>query len=111
MGIFNRLRKSPTPLKVNLSENSTKKQYNALNNTQKARFRNFKNRYPGKSHKNIYNQIMREKEHSYTPSEKGNIHHLLNTNQAFSLKQAHNKILKMREPTPGFGAHSYFENR
>jgi len=93
---------------TNLANSGLKNEYNALNNNQKARFRNFKNRYMWVSYKNIYNQITREKEHNYKPTEKRNINHFIKT-QHLSARQAHNKIIRMREsakkfvPIPGFG--------
>ena len=101
---------------TNLANFGLKNKYNALDNNQKARFRNFKNRYLARiSYQNIYNQLMREKEHNYTPTEKRNIHHFIKT-QYLSARQAHNKIIGMREsakkfvPIPGFGR-SYMQNR
>jgi predicted enzyme involved in methoxymalonyl-ACP biosynthesis len=99
---------------TNLAKSGLKNEYNALNNNQKARFRNFKNRYMW-GYKNIYNQLMREKEHNYNQYEKGNVHHFIKTHH-LSVRQAHNKIMSMREsakkfvPIPGFGQ-SYMQNR
>jgi hypothetical protein len=83
---------------TNLANSGLKNKYNTLDNNQKARFRNFRNRFMARiSYQNIYNQIMREKEHKYTPSEKSLVHHFMKT-QNMTAIQAHNKILKLRKP-------------
>jgi len=94
---------------TNLVNSGLKNKYNALDNNQKARFRNFRNRFMARiSYQNIYNQIMREKEHKYTPSEKRFINHYMKT-QYMSAKQAHDKTLRIRQedknfvPIRGFG--------
>jgi|694.fasta_scaffold04125_24 hypothetical protein len=69
-----------------------------LTNNQKARFNNFKKRYGyGITPNQIYNQLKREKEHSYTPKEKSLVHHFMKT-QNMTAIQAHNKILNLRKP-------------
>ena len=82
---------------------------NNLTNNQKARFNNFKKRYGyGITPNQIFNQLKREKEHKYTPSEKRFINHYMKT-QYMSAKQAHDKTLRIRQedknfvPIRGFG--------
>ena len=71
---------------------------NNLTANQKARFNNFKKRYAyGITPNQIYNQLKREKEHSYTPNEKSLVHHFMKT-QNMTAIQAHNKIIKLRKP-------------
>lgn len=88
-----------------------------LTANEKARFNNFKKRYAyGITPNQIYNQLKREKEHKYTPSEKGNIHSYMKRVNVMSLNNAHNKTMRLRAISSGKGvfgnaSRTYMHNR
>lgn len=76
---------------------------NNLTNNEKARFNNFKKQHRYSITPNqIYNQLKREKEHKYTPREKGLIHNFMKK-QNMTAIQAHNTIMRLRAISNGPG--------
>lgn len=87
--------------------------HKTLTNNEKARFKNLQ-KYGTPNQ--VYNQLKKEREHKYTPNEKGSIHRYMKHVNVMSLNNVHSKIMRLRAINSGKGVFgnaglAYMHNR